>query len=140
MHKLKNLRVGYPLKATDPCVMDETGLPTLTVGEIYTVETICGENFEVIDDDGDIHLFGNDDDTFIELSVMESDEFNKSTEVLKTSVKNIISDMVADFLYYDRKEDDQIGVGDIDKLTRTGKMTVDEMTNVFRNELEKGLK
>jgi len=140
MHKLKNLRVGHPLKAIDPCVMDETDLPTLTVGNIYAITDIYYEKFEIIDDDGDKHLFSDNDNTFVDLSVIEVDEFNKSTEVSKKLVKNIISDLVSQFLYYDRKEDDVIGVGDIERLVRMGKMSVDEITNVFRNELEKGLK
>ena len=51
----------------------------------------------------------------------------------------IIPDMVSNFLYYDRKECEDLPVGKIEKQVAKGKISVDEMVDKFREELTKGL-
>lgn len=58
----------------------------------------------------------------------------------KSYVDGVISDMIADFLYYDRKEDDTLTRGMIEDMVKAGKLTVDDMVEMFRKHLTKGLK
>lgn len=56
-----------------------------------------------------------------------------------TQVHNLIVDTVAKLLYYDRKEDEDLGVGEIEKLIEDGVISVDMIVDKFRRELEKAL-
>ena len=58
---------------------------------------------------------------------------------LKTHILDTADDLVSMFLYYDRKEDEDLPRGAIDKAVATGVVTVDEIVNRFRECLEKGL-
>lgn len=58
---------------------------------------------------------------------------------MKEHTRGVISDLVSNFLYYDRKEDEDLPKGAIDKAVKRGEITVDEMVQAFREELEKGL-
>lgn len=42
---------------------------------------------------------------------------------------------VRDLLYYDRKEDEDLGVGDIEDLIKSGGITVDEIIECYSNTL-----
>ena len=50
-----------------------------------------------------------------------------------------IADRVSDILYYRRQEDEELPPGSIGEAVRQGEITVDEMVQVFREELEQGL-
>ena len=50
-----------------------------------------------------------------------------------------VSDLITDFLYYDRKEDDQLPRGMIEDAVKEGKITVDEIVDLFRTHIEQGL-
>lgn len=58
---------------------------------------------------------------------------------LRQKISNTISDLVVDFLYYDRKGDDELGVGDIDQAVKDDVISVDEMVYLFRAALVEGL-
>jgi hypothetical protein len=58
---------------------------------------------------------------------------------MKEHILGVISDLVSNFLYYDRKEDDDLPKGAIDKAVRDGEITIDQMVQAFREELEKGI-
>jgi hypothetical protein len=60
-------------------------------------------------------------------------------EILNTKllILNYISDMCTDFLYYDRKEDEDLPLGEIEKAVKSGDITVEEMVEAFRKELLK---
>jgi len=51
-----------------------------------------------------------------------------------------ISDRVADLLYYNRKEDEELPVGEIEKAIASGEISVDEMAAKFREVIEESLK
>ena len=51
-------------------------------------------------------------------------------------ILDTLSDLISGFLYYDRKEDDDLGVGEIEKAIADGEITVDELVAEFRNALE----
>lgn len=48
---------------------------------------------------------------------------------------NTISDLVSSLLYYDRKEDEEMPRGAIEKMIDDGEVTVDEMVAKFSDEL-----
>lgn len=58
---------------------------------------------------------------------------------MKETILGYIDDMVTDFLYYDRKEDEDLGVGDIENAVANGEISVDEMVDKFRESLEQAL-
>lgn len=50
-----------------------------------------------------------------------------------------IEDLVTDFLYYDRKEDEDLPVGAIEEAIGTGEITAEEMSAAFVTLLEGNL-
>lgn len=52
-------------------------------------------------------------------------------------LSNTIIDMVSNFLYYNRKEDEDLPVGMIEQLIRSGETSVEEIVELFRSELER---
>ncbi len=50
-----------------------------------------------------------------------------------------IHDLVANFLYYDRKNDEELRVGDIEKAIASGQITIEEIIEQFSVELRGGL-
>ena len=51
-----------------------------------------------------------------------------------------ISDMVSDLLYYDRKEDEDLQVEDIDNAVKNGVISIDDIVYMFRKELTDGIR
>ncbi len=54
-------------------------------------------------------------------------------------VKNTIDGLVSDFLYYDRKEDEELPLGEIEQLIQLETMSIDEIVSEFRTVLVRGL-
>lgn len=50
-------------------------------------------------------------------------------------IKGTVKDLVADFLYYGRKEDEDLPVGEIEAAIRCGEITVDEICELFSSEV-----
>lgn len=62
---------------------------------------------------------------------------------MKTRKQNIlatVSDLVANFAYYDRKEDEELPRGEIEEAIQKGEITIDEIVECFRKELEEALR
>lgn len=57
----------------------------------------------------------------------------------KEYVNDVVSDLISDFLYYDRKEDDTLPRGHIENMIKNGELTVDEIIGMFAEHLRKGL-
>lgn len=53
----------------------------------------------------------------------------------KVIICHTIDDMVSDFLYYDRKEDEQLPNGAIESAIENGVITVDEISDRFKQRL-----
>jgi hypothetical protein len=53
----------------------------------------------------------------------------------KNVIMDAVEDLVADFLYYDRKEDEDLKFGDIELAIKEGVVSVDEITDKFKNIL-----
>lgn len=58
---------------------------------------------------------------------------------MKQDILNTISDLCKDFLYYDRKDDEQLSFDDLKYAVSSGKITIDEMVSEFRKHLENTL-
>jgi len=54
-------------------------------------------------------------------------------------IKDTITDLVKDFLYYDRKEDKELPRGVIEKAIESGELTVEEIVDTFKTNLIKGI-
>jgi Ca2+-binding EF-hand superfamily protein len=62
-----------------------------------------------------------------------------STKTRRQIIETTIDDLVSNFLYYDRKEDEDLPRGEIEAAVAAGEITKDEIVERFRKELEKGL-
>ena len=54
----------------------------------------------------------------------------------KQIILDTISDMISELLYYDRKEDEELGVGDIEQAIKDGVITVDEILTFIKDKIE----
>lgn len=57
----------------------------------------------------------------------------------KELVLGTVEDLVSDFLYYDRKEDEELPRGAIQSMIRNKEISIDEIVAEFRSKLEEGL-
>lgn len=62
-----------------------------------------------------------------------------SIQEKREAIISAIDDLISDFLYYDRKEDSIIGVGDIEDAIRDGVISVKEIIEEFSERLEHNL-
>ena len=53
----------------------------------------------------------------------------------KEDVLKYVDDLVADFMYYDRKECEELPVGKVQELINSGVITLDEIVERFRHVL-----
>lgn len=60
------------------------------------------------------------------------------TEQQRQSILDTVDDLVAKFLYYDRKEDEELPVGAIEAAVRHGVISWEEITDRFRSHLQGG--
>lgn len=58
---------------------------------------------------------------------------------VKNHIEARIDDLVCDFLYYDRKEDEDLPRGAIEKAITDGVTSAEEIVARFKKELEKSL-
>lgn len=47
-----------------------------------------------------------------------------------------VEDLVSNFLYYNRKEDEELPVGSIEEAIKSGEISVKEIVEIFKNKLE----
>lgn len=58
----------------------------------------------------------------------------------KENILLTIDDLVSNFLYYDRKEDESLPRGAIEEAVKSGEISEEEIVSKFSVELSKGLK
>jgi len=58
---------------------------------------------------------------------------------MKERILAAIQTAVIKFLYYDRKEDEDLPVGVIEQAVRDGVITTDEIVEEFRHEIERSI-
>ena len=54
-------------------------------------------------------------------------------------VLDVVEDLVSNFIYYDRKDDEDLPRGRIEELVEAGDVTVDEIVARFRSKLKEAL-
>lgn len=54
----------------------------------------------------------------------------------KKLLLDCIPDTISEFLYYDRKDDNELSPSDVEELLSSGVITVDEIVEGFRKALE----
>ena len=57
----------------------------------------------------------------------------------KQLILNTVKELVSGFLYYDRKEDEDLLLGDIEDHVKNTDLQIEDMVEVFRNSLIKGI-
>jgi len=55
---------------------------------------------------------------------------------MKQIILDTIDDLCTDFLYYDRKEDEELSADALNEAILSGEITIDEIVNKFRSCLE----
>jgi hypothetical protein len=60
--------------------------------------------------------------------------------MMKQTILATVSDLCADFLYYDRKEDEELSAGDLERAVESGEITIDEMVDEFRIQIDSHFK
>ena len=58
---------------------------------------------------------------------------------MKKKILDTIEDLVVDFLYYDRKEDEDLPRGVIEKAILNREISIEEILEKFRQELVKAI-
>jgi hypothetical protein len=61
-----------------------------------------------------------------------------SDKDIKVNIIATIQDTVSSFMYYDRKEDEDLPRGAIEQAIKDGIITIDEIVQEFETELRKG--
>jgi hypothetical protein len=59
---------------------------------------------------------------------------------LKEIILDTVNDLVSAFLYYDRKEDEELALGDIEKAIENKDITINEIVECFKDSLIEELK
>jgi hypothetical protein len=62
------------------------------------------------------------------------------SRMVKQLILDNISDLVADLLYYDRKSDEDLPLGTVEKFIKNGEISTAEMAEYFRTCLEEKIK
>jgi len=58
---------------------------------------------------------------------------------MKQTILNTIEDLVSNFVYYDRKEDEDLSQEDLEQAVKTGVITVDEIIEKFAEKIKNSL-
>lgn len=58
------------------------------------------------------------------------------TKTRKQHIEDTASDTMSRFIYYDRKEDEDLPVGHIEEAVKNGEISIDEIMSIFKKSLE----
>ncbi len=64
----------------------------------------------------------------------------KNELIMKQIILGTIEDLCSDFLYYDRKEDEELSMEQLNEAVKNKEITIDEMVVEFRKHLENTFK
>jgi len=65
-----------------------------------------------------------------------STSFDMDNDMIKEKILGTVSDLVANFMYYDRNEDFDLDLGDIENAIHNKVITIDEIVDKFRKGIE----
>lgn len=54
---------------------------------------------------------------------------------LRKIIENTVKDCVTDLMCYDRKEDEELPIGEIERAIDTGIISAEDIVNIFKTEL-----
>jgi hypothetical protein len=54
---------------------------------------------------------------------------------MKKKILDTIRDLVSDFVYYDRRGDDELSIKQLNNAVYSGQITIDEMVEEFKKQL-----
>ena len=72
-------------------------------------------------------------------TLFSQDAVEENTNEMKENILATVKDLCANFLYYDRKEDEDLSAEDLEDAVKNGIVTIDEMVEEFRKQLEEHL-
>lgn len=55
----------------------------------------------------------------------------------RSTILNLVRDSVASLFYYDRKECEEVPIGEIENSINLSEVTIEEIVSVFRQEVQK---
>ena len=58
---------------------------------------------------------------------------------MRRKIEDTIQDLIGDLLFYDRKGDEELGVGEIERAVGAGLITEEQMVETFARYLHRGL-
>ncbi len=73
------------------------------------------------------------------MTAMTNDAKTPEQEQLRKLILDTVSDLGADFMYYDRKSDEKLTPGMIQKGVAIGAVTIDEIVHAFRAQVQMGM-
>jgi translation elongation factor EF-G len=87
-------------------------------------------------DNGDVRWQEGSETFTREESKLKDENNERKRYKMKQTILDVISDLCSDFFYYDRKEDEQLTIEQLNEAVKSGKITIDEMVSEFRRHLE----
>jgi hypothetical protein len=63
---------------------------------------------------------------------------SEDTRTRRERIEDVAEDLAGHFLYYDRKEDEDLPRGQIEEALATGEITIEEIVTIFRDGLLSG--
>lgn len=70
---------------------------------------------------------------------MKTDFDSLTAQEKRDTIHGIIEDTISNFLYYDRKECEMMGIDDLENAIRDEVLTVEDVVQMFREHLEHNL-
>ena len=58
----------------------------------------------------------------------------------KQHMLDIIEDLITDYLYYDRQEDEDLSFEEVEELVKSGEITAHEISECFDKDIRKAIK
>jgi len=71
--------------------------------------------------------------------MISPEDFEEFVNDKKSHALEIIEDLVSDYLYYNRKEDEDLSRKDMEQLITSGDLTAGELVDRFRTEIVEGI-
>lgn len=88
-------------------------------------------------------VYGNDGDVSLANQYVEKEErindARKKKEERKEILKDTIDGLASDLLYYDRKGDEDLPHGEIERMVKESETSIDEIVSIFKEKIIEGI-